>query len=162
MIVSVPTADDMRELGRQLGRELLNAGPVPQVIALNGDLGAGKTTFVAGVLAGMGVTGAVRSPTYTLIEPYEAGGRFVYHLDLYRLTGPQDLEPLGLRDLHANDSTLLIEWAARGGAALPPVDLSLRFTYVDTGVSDGGASREVEVDARSSAGHRLIAALVRK
>ncbi len=157
MTVTLATAAKTRELGQRLGLALKSMSGVPQVIALNGELGAGKTTFVAGVLSGFGIGGPVRSPTYTLIEPFEAGGRFIYHLDLYRLAGPRDLEALGLRDLHDADSTLLIEWAERGEGALPPVDLSLRFGYATGEISSSGdAPRELHAEAHSALGQQLL------
>lgn len=157
IVLTLPTAAATRELGQRLGRALLSVTGVPQVIALNGDLGAGKTTFVSGVLAGFGLAGPARSPTYTLIEPYEAGNRSLYHLDLYRLSGPEDLEALGLRDLHVNDSTLLIEWAERGAGALPPVDLTLAFGYADGEVTvTGDAPRELKITAHGTVGERVL------
>ena len=160
MILRIPRAVDMQTLGRRLGQALLQVGPAPQVIALNGDLGAGKTTFVTGVLAGCGIAGSARSPTYTLIEPYEVGDRTLYHLDLYRLSGPEDLEALGIRDLHTPGNSLLVEWAERGEGALPPVDLSLSFRYVDAGdVGSGDSPREVEVTPMSTLGVQIAASL---
>jgi tRNA threonylcarbamoyladenosine biosynthesis protein TsaE len=158
MQLILSSAAATRQLGEQLGRALKSTARVPEVVGLNGDLGTGKTTFVAGVLAGMGVAGPVRSPTYTLIEPYEAGGRAIYHLDLYRLSGPSDLEGLGVRDLHDNDCTLLIEWAERGISALPPLDLLLEFAYLE---GESGASsetpRQLKVTAHGPVGERLVA-----
>jgi tRNA threonylcarbamoyladenosine biosynthesis protein TsaE len=103
-------------------------------VFLEGDLGAGKTTLVRGLLRAWGVTGAVRSPTYTLIEPYEvttaAGPRRVFHLDLYRLGDPEELEYLGWREFLAEDCLLLIEWSERGDRLLPSpallVDIKLQ------------------------------------
>ena len=159
-VLTLPTAAATRALGERLGKALLSMPGVPQVVALNGDLGAGKTTFVSGVLAGFGLKGPARSPTYTLIEPYEAGTRSLYHLDLYRLSGPDDLEALGLRDLHVGDSTLLIEWAERGAGALPPVDLTLAFGYAGGELTAGGdAPRELTVTAHGTVGERLAALL---
>ncbi|MEQ1580255.1 MAG: tRNA (adenosine(37)-N6)-threonylcarbamoyltransferase complex ATPase subunit type 1 TsaE [Steroidobacteraceae bacterium] len=156
-VLTLPTAAATRELGQRLGRALLSVPGVPQVIALNGDLGAGKTTFVSGVLAGFGLAGPARSPTYTLIEPYEAGTRSLYHLDLYRLSGPEDLEALGLRDLHVKDSTLLIEWAERGAGALPPVDLTLAFGYAGGEVTTSGdAPRELKITPHGAIGERVL------
>lgn len=155
--ITVADADAMRRLGRVLGEALAGFQDRPVVVALNGELGAGKTTFVGGVLAGAGMSGAVRSPTYTLIEPYEAGGaagQRLYHLDLYRLAGPGELEALGVRDLHVPGSVLLVEWAARGGAALPPADLILEFHYAEA--ADGSISpRCIEAFAATDAGHAL-------
>lgn len=157
MTLLLPTADATRELGQRLGRALRSMTGPPQVIALNGELGAGKTTFVAGVLSGMDIHGPVRSPTFTLIEPFESGTRRIYHLDLYRLAGAQDLEALGLRDLHDADHTLLIEWAERGAGGLPPVDLSLQFRYAPgDAASAGDTPRQLEVEAHTPVGLQLL------
>jgi len=160
-VLTLPTAAATREFGARLGAALLSMPGVPQVIALNGDLGAGKTTFVSGVLAGFGLSGPARSPTYTLIEPYEAGARMLYHLDLYRLSGPGDLEALGLRDLHVSDSTLLIEWAERGAGALPPVDLTLQFGYAGAGMTGADdAPRQLTITAHGAVGEKLAASFI--
>jgi tRNA threonylcarbamoyladenosine biosynthesis protein TsaE len=99
------------------------------VIYLRGELGAGKTALARGILRGLGHRGAVRSPTYTLIEPYDALRPRVFHLDLYRLGDPEELEYLGLRDLLTGDSLMLIEWPERGAGVLPPPDLELRIGH---------------------------------
>ncbi len=158
MNITLADPASMRAFGGKLGGALLQVLAVPLVIALNGELGAGKTTFAGGVLAGMGIRGPVRSPTYTLIEPYEVGDRMVYHLDLYRLSGPRDLEALGVRELHVPGSTLLIEWAERGGNALPAADLALQFSYADAAL---GSPRAVAVTVGTAAG-RALAGLLEK
>ncbi len=129
LVVATPEA--MRELGNRIGRMLLEYQGPALCIAIEGELGAGKTTFVSGVLGSAGVRGPVRSPTYTLIEPYELAGRSLYHLDLYRLTDPSEIEPLGLRDLLTPGSILLIEWPSRAEGRIPPPDLALAIQYLD-------------------------------
>jgi tRNA threonylcarbamoyladenosine biosynthesis protein TsaE len=108
---------------------LLRAQPLESaaIIYLRGELGAGKTTLVRGLLRGLGYRGAVRSPTYTLIEPYEAVEPAVVHLDLYRLADAEELEYLGLRDLLERPGLVLIEWPERAMGALPSADLELRI-----------------------------------
>lgn len=102
-------------------------------IHLRGPLGAGKTTFVRGLLRGLGHAGTVRSPTYTLVEPYALSGMTLLHLDLYRLSDPDELNYLGLHD-YGDDTVLwLVEWPERGTGWLPDPDLSLRLELAGNG-----------------------------
>ena len=157
-ILNVPSADDMRALGEAVARAIdTEAGAF--IIALEGELGAGKTTLVSGVLRAYGVTGPVRSPTYTLIEPYEFGGKRVYHLDLYRLTDPDEVEPLGIRDLLSEPSVLLIEWPSRGARALPASDLSVDIAYPPTGSDGRQVTLRADSPAASSVVRRIVAAI---
>lgn len=99
------------------------------VIYLEGSLGAGKTTLARGLLRALGVRGAIRSPTYTLLEPYEASGRTLVHLDLYRLADERELESLGLRDYPPERCWWLVEWPERAGPRLPPPDLRIVLAH---------------------------------
>lgn len=123
---------DEEAMGR-LGAALARALSEDAVVYLNGDLGAGKTTLVRGVLRGLGHTGRVRSPTYTLVEGYEVAGRTLYHLDLYRISDPGELEFLGVRELDTPGQWVFIEWPERGAGALPPADLSVHFAVTEPG-----------------------------
>ena len=107
------------------------------MIHLQGDLGAGKTTLSRALLRALGVHGAIRSPTYTLVEPYEPSGRRVLHLDLYRLADPEELYGLGVLDEAPPAAWWLVEWPERGGALLPPPDLLLQLGHA-------GASRRLD------------------
>jgi tRNA threonylcarbamoyladenosine biosynthesis protein TsaE len=99
----------------------------PLVIYLQGDLGAGKTTFARAYIHALGYKGYVKSPSYGLLETYEAGGQDILHLDLYRIEDPEELEYLALRDLYGESSVLLVEWPDRGKNHLPEPDLLLNF-----------------------------------
>jgi tRNA threonylcarbamoyladenosine biosynthesis protein TsaE len=146
-------ADETRALGARLAAALVEADePGPLVVGLTGDLGAGKTTLVGGLLEALGHEGPVRSPTYTLVEPYALGGRDVTHCDLYRLRDPSELDDLGLRDLLTPRSVLLVEWPERAGDRLGTPDFSLRLGYLDAG-------RTVDISGETEAGRRVLGRL---
>lgn len=130
------------------GRRLAAFLRPPLVIYLRGDLGTGKTTLTRGVLRGLGHTGTVRSPTYTLLEPYELEAMRLYHLDLYRLGDPEELEYLGLRDLLDGKSLLVVEWPERGGDLLPLPDLTVQIQHA-------GEGRVLEMGANGARGKAL-------
>jgi len=121
------------------------------VVFLLGDLGAGKTTFCRGVLKGFGHNGAVKSPTYTLVEPYELSS-VIYHFDLYRLGDPEELEYMGIRDYFDAGSLCLIEWPSKGRGFLPQEDLQLQINAQEPG-------RSYQLQAFSEAGQKVIQCL---
>ena len=121
-------------------------------VHLDGDLGAGKTTLTRGVLRYFGHSGAVKSPTYTLVEGYELPARTVYHFDLYRLGDPEELEYMGIRDYFADSSLCLIEWPVRGAGILPEPDLTAALK-----VQAGG--RLVMLEAHTDTGAAVLAAM---
>lgn len=104
---------------------------VPLVIYLQGDLGAGKTTFARAYIHALGFKGYVKSPSYGLLETYRAGGQDILHLDLYRIEDPEELEYLALRDLYGDNTVLMVEWPDRGKNHLPAPDLVLDFGEKD-------------------------------
>jgi tRNA threonylcarbamoyladenosine biosynthesis protein TsaE len=117
--------EETQAIGERLAASIPWHSDAPTVLYLTGDLGAGKTTLAKGFVRGCGIPDAVRSPTYALLESYEARGFTVVHLDLYRLRDPEELEPLGLRDWAGPRNIWLIEWPEKGGSRLPPADLRL-------------------------------------
>jgi len=128
-ILNLPDAAATEAAGRAIAPALAPG----MVVTLSGDLGAGKTTFVRGVLRGMDITGPVKSPTYTLVEPYTVSSLYLYHFDFYRLKDPEEWETAGFRDYFGNHAICLIEWPERVRALLPSVDLAIALQIADAG-----------------------------
>ena len=139
------------QLAAALGAARRESGQAPVLVHLRGPLGSGKTTLVRGILRALGHRGPVRSPTYTLIEPYTAGAVEIYHCDLYRLAAAEELDYLGIRDCFRDGAWCLIEWPERGRGLLPAPDLDLDFAFHPEG-------RLLRVRAASREGRRLLAA----
>jgi tRNA threonylcarbamoyladenosine biosynthesis protein TsaE len=119
-------------LGQSLAQTFPGPGAAGAVVYLQGELGAGKTSCVRSFLRALGVTGLVRSPTYTLVETYTAGSLTFVHVDLYRLKARTEVDELGLRDW-VEPRCLLVEWPDKGQGALPPADLVLALCYAGEG-----------------------------
>lgn len=142
-------SDETEALGQWLAQHITEQ----VIIYLYGDLGAGKTTLVRGFLRALGHKGAVKSPTYTLVEPYDMGILQVYHFDLYRLADPEELEYMGIRDYLQEKACCLIEWPDQGGEFTPPADISVHLSYQEEG-------RDVMIQARSELGAAIVQKLV--
>ena len=123
------------------------------VVFLEGDLGAGKTTFARALLGALGVGERIKSPTYSLIESYRVGALDAHHLDLYRIADPGELEWLGLSDLFAGSALVVVEWPERGGDALPKPDLVVRLAHA-------GSRRELVAEAHTQQGERMLSAMM--
>ncbi len=139
---------ETEQLGRELAR-LAMALDSGLTIYLDGDLGMGKTTLSRGVMRGLGHEGAVKSPTYTLVEPYEDLKPPAYHFDLYRLGDPEELEYMGIRDYFSGQYLCLIEWPERGKGLLPEPDLEIHLERE-------GEGRSVVLRAGSQQGADLL------
>ena len=145
LTLSADTPDAQEALGARLA-DAISEGCI---IYLEGELGAGKTTLVRGLLRGMGHTGAVKSPTYTLLEPYEQTRLPCYHFDLYRVADPEELDYLGVRDLLDREAVILVEWPDRGAGFLPASDLTIHIRY-------RGHGRELDLEPRTATGRRVL------
>ncbi|MDF3055500.1 MAG: hypothetical protein K0Q74_1407 [Gammaproteobacteria bacterium] len=123
------------------------------LIYLTGDLGAGKTTLVRGFLQGLGYKGRVKSPTYTLVEPYEIQGKSVYHFDLYRMVHPEELEMIGISEYLHQDAICIMEWPERGAGYLPEPDITITL-------KPQGQGRCLNISALTRSGQKILEQLV--
>ena len=145
MIITLKNETETTEIGSKLA-SCLKGG---EVIYLKGELGTGKTTLVRGVLNRLGHAGNVKSPTYTIVEPYLIDSHVIYHFDLYRLDDPEELESLGIRDYCDGQSICFFEWPEKGGNLLPNADIKLELTYLEN-------TREVELTSKSDVGKTIL------
>jgi len=137
-------------LGAALARTLRGG----MVVTLEGDLGAGKTSFVRGALRALGWEGAVKSPTYSLVEYYPFSSLYLYHFDFYRFADPREWETAGLSDCFRDDSACLVEWPERVAGLLPTPDVALTLEYLPA-----QPGRRVDVVAGTEKGDRCVAAI---
>ena len=143
---------DVDSAMQQLGGKLAAVCNESCNIYLSGELGAGKTTLIRGFIQAKGYQGKVKSPTYTLIEPYQLPDCYIYHFDLYRINEPLELEALGLRDYFDSSGICLVEWPQLGETVLPSADISITITIQ-------GQTRLVSVDAVSKLGVHILSNL---
>ncbi|MFQ5757109.1 MAG: tRNA (adenosine(37)-N6)-threonylcarbamoyltransferase complex ATPase subunit type 1 TsaE [Acidiferrobacterales bacterium] len=146
--LEVPSVAEMEKLGARLARGIDKV----RLVYLHGALGTGKTTLVRGILRALGHGGLVKSPTFTLVEPYSFDGFIVYHIDLYRVSDPEELEFLGFRDYLESESVCLVEWAERGAEKLPSPDLDVTIQNVDD-------TRTVDLESYTDRGTELLSGL---
>ena len=145
MIIPLKNEAETIEVGAKVA-SCLQGG---EVIYLKGELGTGKTTLVRGALNGLGHTGNVKSPTFTIVEPYSIDNHVIYHFDLYRLDDPEELESLGIRDYCDGQSICFFEWPEKGGNLLPNADINLEMTYLKN-------KRELEFTSKSDLGKTIL------
>jgi tRNA threonylcarbamoyladenosine biosynthesis protein TsaE len=136
----------------RFAKDFGNALEAPVVIFLQGDLGAGKTTFARALIQGLGYLGKVKSPTYGLLESYQVGVFDFLHLDLYRIENPAELEFLAIADQFSGNGVLLIEWPEKAGNLLPHPDITLIF-------KENNSDRSIEAFAKSELGGRILASI---
>ena len=151
--VSLPDASATESAGHALGRALETVlGPCnadgAAIVGLAGTLGAGKTTLARAALRALGVAGTVRSPTYTIAEPYETRIGCIWHLDLYRIADPCELEFIAIRDLVSDSAACLVEWPERGRGGLPEPDCHLI-------IAAAGHGRRLRIDCRTDLGNEV-------
>ena len=142
----IPTSKAMEEFGAKLAHACHKCG----IVHLRGELGAGKTTLVRGFLQALGHAGSVKSPTYTLVEVYQLNACMIYHFDFYRLSDPEELEYLGIRDYLGDNVICLIEWPEYGGELTPIADVQVSISY-------HAKSRILKLQAYNATGQEIIA-----
>ena len=132
-------------------------------IELHGNLGAGKTSFVRHLLRALGVVGAIKSPTYAVMEPYALPGLSIWHFDFYRFDDPQEFEDAGFREVFASTGLKLVEWPEKAAGLLPPCDLRIEIAMIDAVVADAlidtdgdDTRRQVTFQAETSLGLTLL------
>lgn len=136
-------------LAQVLQQQLANNPSAACVIYLNGELGAGKTTLTRSIVRAFGHQGNVKSPTYTLVEEYHLPPYALYHFDLYRLSDPEELEFMGIRDYFRPQTVCLLEWASRGEGMIPTADLIIQIDYAESG-------RHIQLQPQTPFGEQIL------
>jgi tRNA threonylcarbamoyladenosine biosynthesis protein TsaE len=152
-VLDLPDAAATEGAGARLARELRSG----MVVTVSGDLGAGKTTLARGCLRALGWSGAVKSPSYSLVEHYPVSSLYFYHFDFYRFADPREWETAGLAECFRTDSVCLVEWPERVAGLLPLPDLELTLSHPDTAESAG---RRLSLVARTEQGERCLRAII--
>jgi tRNA threonylcarbamoyladenosine biosynthesis protein TsaE len=141
----LPEEPNTLAFGAELARHLQPG----MVVYLSGELGAGKTTLARGILRGLGYAGRVKSPSYTLVEPYKLSRLYLYHFDFYRFASPQELGEAGFKEHFNPDSVCLVEWPENAAGLLPAADIRSTMKVA-------GSGRELEIDADTETGRRCV------
>lgn len=130
--LTLSSLEDTKKLGQELAKEILKRkGEAAFVVFLDGDLGTGKTTLVKEIIFALGVKEKVKSPTFTIIEPYELNNENIYHVDLYRIIDPTELEIIGLREyLNESNAIIFIEWPEKSYGYLKKFDLKISLKHL--------------------------------
>lgn len=149
MNVEVSSENEMIQFGRCLADAMGGRG----CVHISGELGAGKTTLCRGILRAMGHMGAVKSPTFTLVEPYQVPGALVYHFDLYRLSDPNELDYIGIEEYFGEGKLCLIEWPEKAAGYLPGHDVEIAIDVL-------GEKRNIGIKANSPHGEQICARLL--
>ena len=151
-VIEITNEYETKALATDIGHAFLSENRLPLSIHLIGDLGAGKTTFSRHLIQSLGHSGSVKSPTYTLVEPYELAKLNIYHFDLYRLADPEELEFMGIRDYFSGQSLSIVEWPDKGGELLAAPDIVIKITMIPGEVD----LRSFEITSVSGTGARIV------
>ncbi len=150
MMYRITSADEMQTLAGKLAACINNGA----IIFLSGDLGAGKTAFVRGFLRQLGHEGKVKSPTYTLVEPYEVSGYHLFHFDFYRIERPEELINIGLHEYFLPSAICLVEWPEHALSLLPQPDLRCKIEFVKDG-------RQLHIEACTGKGAAILEKIIK-